>query len=259
MASGRDALLFYNPTMRDVLLQDDVASEIRAAGYTVRNQGALQDWPGPSWPGWQTFAASWNDMPEDQYMADGGRYRRRRYAVFDATGAAIHRAPHQPHFQARSYNRLNGGVARWFAPIPDEIANHAVLQTIVVGGAALFDTVFCQPGVSRPWHVEVHQFRIAAIANSPGLPTPEGIHRDGVDGVIVMLVERQNVSRGMTQLFTPDGRPLGAFTLARPGDAVFLDDNRVLHGVTPIVPLDPNQGAYRDVLVVTFHGQGHNA
>lgn len=257
MASGRRAHLPYNAGMRDNLVLDDVVPQIRAAGYAVRDQGRLQNWPGPHWPGWDMFAASWNDLCEDRYMADGGRYRRRRYAVFDVRGDVVHRAPHQPHFQARSYNRLNGGVARWFAPIPKEIATHAVMDAVVRQAAELFDTVFAASGSPKPWHVEVHQFRIVAVAGEPGLPTPEGIHRDGVDGVVVMLIGRQNVSSGVTQLFTPDGRKLGAFTLSRPSDTVFLDDTRVLHGVTPIVPLDAGQPATRDVLVVTFHRQDH--
>ena len=30
---------------------------------------------------WRRFAESWNDMPRDTYMADGGRYRFRRHAT----------------------------------------------------------------------------------------------------------------------------------------------------------------------------------
>ena len=31
------------------------------------------------------------------------------------TGSA--RKPHQPHYQSRDYNALNGGIARWFEPV----------------------------------------------------------------------------------------------------------------------------------------------
>ena len=31
---------------------------------------------------WASFAASWDDLGVDTYMADGGRYRRRRFAAF---------------------------------------------------------------------------------------------------------------------------------------------------------------------------------
>src|SRR5688572_15162373 len=46
---------------------------------------------------WQGFAASWDDLGVDMYMADGGRYRRRRFACFRADGEGIRRKPHQPH------------------------------------------------------------------------------------------------------------------------------------------------------------------
>src|ERR1043165_179990 len=71
---------------------------------------------------WEAFAASWNDLGLDTYMADGGRYRRRRHAVYAATpDGRIVRGPHQPHFQSRDYNRLNGGIARWFDPIDEGV------------------------------------------------------------------------------------------------------------------------------------------
>jgi hypothetical protein len=140
--------------------------------------------------------------------------------------------------------------------VTDAIADHPVTRRIVGEGAAIFQTLFGGDQAPRPWHVELHQFRIETVLGQSGLPTPEGIHRDGVEGVIVMLVNRRNVSRGVTELFDPQGRPLGEFTLAHPGDCVFLDDTRILHGVTPIAPRDPVEPGIRDVLVVTFQRCG---
>ena len=107
------------------------------------------------------------------------------------------------------------------------------------------------PSVAR-WHVEVHQFRIEAQSGGQGFPTPEGIHRDGVDFVLVLLIARRNIARGTTTVHDASGRQLGSFTLTDPLDAALLDDTRVAHGVTPVMPLDPALPAYRDVLVVTF-------
>ena len=76
--------------------------------------------------------------------------------------------------------------------------------------------------------------------------------RDGVDWVLVMLVARENIAAGVTNIFDPQGRSLGAFTLTRPMDAVFIDDARVFHGVTAVEPADPTRPAHRDVLVATF-------
>jgi hypothetical protein len=72
---------------------------------------------------WATFADSWNDLALDTYLADFGRYRRRRHAVFSASNAGpgaactITRAEHQPHYQSLKYNPLQGDIERWFEPI----------------------------------------------------------------------------------------------------------------------------------------------
>ena len=110
------------------------------------------------------------------------------------------------------------------------------------------------PAELRPpaWHVEIHQFRIEARPGEEGRPTPEGMHRDGVDWVLVLMVRRENVASGETTIYDLVKRPLGSFTLTAPLDSALVDDSRVYHGVTPVVPLDPAQPAYRDVLVVTF-------
>lgn len=200
---------------------------------------------------WDRFSASWERLPHDGYMADGGRYRRRRHATYAVSrDGQITRRPHQPHYQSRDYNPLNGGVVRWFEPVDEDIGEGATMQTVLRTCAALFAPL--APPEVRDWHVEVHQFRIEAVGELAGNPTPEGRHQDGVDYVLVLMVRRQNIASGTTTLHTVDGRDLGSFTLEAPFDAVFIDDARVVHGVTPVRALDPDAPAHRDVLVVTF-------
>jgi hypothetical protein len=230
---------------------EQIATELRRNGFAVRPGVWLQSWMGSIQPIWHDFATSWNDLGEDDHMKDGGRYRRRRYAVFEIKGGVIARAAHQPHYQAKIYNRLNGGLERWFEPVTSVIADHPITRSLIFRLANVFETAQWRPRPSA-WHVELHQFRIEADPHSQGLPTPEGVHRDGVDGAFVMLVCRDNVASGVTEIFDPDHKPLGHFTLTNPGDAVFLDDARVFHGVTPITPLDLSRSAVRDVLVITF-------
>jgi hypothetical protein len=128
------------------------------------------------------------------------------------------------------------------------IGDGASMHAILAFSRSLFERL------ARPqaWHVEVHQFRIEARSGERGQPTPEGIHRDGVDYVLVLLVDRQNIASGTTTVHALGGEELGAFTLAAPLDAALLDDSRVAHGVTAIEPVDPARAAYRDVLVVTW-------
>ena len=198
---------------------------------------------------WAAFEDSFNHLEVDTYMADAGRYRRRRHATFEVDGERITRNPHRPHFQSTDYNRLNGGIERWYTPIDAQLANGASVSSIVGWCRATFSAVHQK--VER-WLVELHQFRIEASAASHGLPTPEGMHRDGVDYVLVLLVARHNVASGTTHVGNRSGAPFGSFTLTEPFDAVMLDDHRVYHGVTAIEPLDMTKDAYRDVLVVTF-------
>jgi hypothetical protein len=209
--------------------------------------GLLADWP--------AFADSWNALELDTYMADGGRYRRRRHAVYAATaGRAIERQAHQPHYQTLDYNPLHGGIARWFAPVCPEVDEGASLNTILAFCRTLFGTL--DPTI-RAWRIEVHQFRIEARSGELGRPTPEGLHRDGVDFVLVLLVSRRNIASGVTTIHALEGRRLGHFTLTDPLDAALVDDRRVAHGVTPVEALDPTQPACRDVLVVTFANADH--
>ena len=231
----------------------DIVEDIERGGFAFRQgsdmRSILRARGLNSWP---AFASSWDDLGLDLYMADGGRYRRRRFAAFDASRTAVTRKPHQPHYQSRDHNPLNGGIERWFAPVSDGVCANGFTRGILGMCTTIFGAASPNGGKAATWHVEMHQFRIEAGNGQSGLPTPEGAHRDGVDWVCVLLVNRRNVSSGVTHIFDPEGRSLGEFTLTDPLDTVFLDDRRVLHGVTPIAPLDPASKAFRDVLVLTF-------
>src|SRR5579872_1534688 len=231
----------------------DIAAAITRTGFAFAEAGDMRAvLEGAGLKDWEAFAKSWDDLGVDTYMADGGRYRRRRFAVFRATAEGVARKPHQPHYQSRDYNPLNGDIERWFEPVKPEIAGHPALRAILDTCYRLFHEL--TPAATRPssWHVEIHQFRIEANAAEAGQPTPEGMHRDGVDWVLVLLVDRVNIRSGETTIADQRKRPLGSFTLTGALDAAMTDDNRVYHGVTPVTPLDPARPGHRDVLVVTF-------
>lgn len=199
---------------------------------------------------WTDFVDSWNRLEPDPYLATKGRFRRRRHGTFSAVAHnPVTAEPHQAHFQALQYNTLQGDIQRWFEPISPAVVSGATLRTILKFCHAFFGSL--APGVPR-WHIEVHQFRIEATAGTAGEPTPEGSHRDGVDYVLVLLVNRQNIASGTTTIHAPDGRLLGDFTLTHPLDAALIHDPSVFHGVTPVMPINADAPAFRDVLVVTF-------
>jgi hypothetical protein len=226
-------------------------SAVIDAGYGFVHGGAMREMLAPfgSLLDWDRFAGSWDHLDVDIYMADGGRYRRRRHAVYTASSGGVRRGAAEPHYQALDYNPLNGGVARVFQPVAADVGDGPTMRTVLTFCQGFFGALSPH---TQQWRVEVHQFRIEARAGEAGRPTPEGLHRDGVDYVLVLLVRRRNVASGTTSIHRLDGQPLGEFTLTEPLDAALLDDSRVAHGVTAVTQLDPTSPAYRDVLVVTF-------
>lgn len=199
---------------------------------------------------WRAFQESWDRLGQDHFMRDGGRYRKRRHAVYSAraSGTPMYREPDQPHYQSRIYNPLNGGIARHYLPIEETTAVNPVFTRLM----SLCSTLFGHLRPEYHWHIEVHQFRIEATGLSDGRPTPEGVHRDGVDFVFMLMVHRQNVIGGETEIYNLDGIRLDRFTLTEQWDAAIVNDRLVRHGVTPIFQIDARQPGIRDVLVVTF-------
>ncbi|HEX2941904.1 MAG TPA: 2OG-Fe dioxygenase family protein [Rhodopila sp.] len=227
----------------------DWADQLRTDGYAFVQAPVMRKaLEADGLSDWETFVRSWDDLGLDTYMADGGRYRKRRHAVFRVTAEGATRKPHQPHYQSRDYNALNGGIERWFAPVLPEVANAPAFSAVMRFCYQLFNGLSPYP----TWHAEVHQFRIEASPNQVGQPTPEGMHQDGVDWVLVLMIGRRNIASGVTSIHGLDRQLIGSFTLEQPMDAALVNDHRVFHGVTPVQPLDPKEPAYRDVLVVTF-------
>jgi hypothetical protein len=231
---------------------EGIAAEVGRNGFASVGAAQMQALLPQAFSTWDAFAASWDDLGMDTYMADGGRYRRRRFSAFKLSAQGVARKAHQPHYQSRDYNALNGGIERWFEPITEEVAAGVCLQEILRLCFTIFDGL--TPADRRPasWHTECHQFRVEARTGEHGQPTPEGLHRDGVDWVLVMLVKRENIAEGVTSIHDSDRRLIGRFTLKQPFDSAFVDDGRAYHGVTSVVPIDPARPAHRDVLVVTL-------
>ena len=197
----------------------------------------------------EQFCASWNDLPEDTYMSDGGRYRLRRHAVFSAnkSGLEVRPKPHQPHYQTTHFNTLNGGLQRYFEPIKEDICDCKIMRSILNFGARTFGTL----SPLNEWHIEVHQFRILA-GDDQGKPTPEGMHQDGVDYVLMTLIQRSNIVGGETTVQNLEGNEVAKFTLTNPMESIMINDLRVAHGVTPILKADSALSGHRDMLVITY-------
>ncbi|MBL8262745.1 MAG: 2OG-Fe dioxygenase family protein [Xanthomonadaceae bacterium] len=235
---------------------ETLLADLRTRGYAVLPPGDVHALCGVSAVALEALAASWGDLPPDEYLRDGGRYRSRRHACFTVAGDGVVRAPHRAHYQPVDYNALHGGIQRWFAPVEDDVATAEAWLAVL---ASLGDCLNKVRPV-QTWYVEAHQFRIDT-RDGIGRPTPEGAHRDGVDFVAVFMVGRHAIRGGETRVFQADGPDGQRFTLAEPWSLLLLDDTRVIHESTPIQPLpdDDGAGGHRDTLVLTFRAGGFQA
>ena len=240
---------------RIVLLPGNhVSNLLSEAGYVLLAAAELQSRLSLVLNDLDHLRTSWSQLPRDVWLRDGGRYRYRRHSCFihELATDTLAQTAHRAHWQPTDYNALHGGMERWFDPIEPSVASSVVWSQLLRTLGQVFDGA--KP-VTR-WYIEAHQFRIDT-AEGIGRPTPEGAHRDGVDYVAIVLIDRRSVRGGETRVFEAQGIGGVRFTMTQPWTTLLLDDTRVIHETTPIQP-DAERG-FRDTLVLTYRSQGFQA
>jgi hypothetical protein len=223
--------------------------QLQTEGYVVLDPSSVCELAQADLTALCAIQPSWNDLPVDQFLRDGGRYRQRRHASFIVSHNKVKQTPHRAHWQPLEYNALHGGMQRMFEPIAENTIAQPVWPQLLTAIATVCDSI---KGV-QTWYVEAHQFRIDTT-DGIGRPTPEGAHRDGVDFVAILLISREQVKGGESRVFAADSASGQRFTLIEPYTLLILDDERVIHETTPIQPTAP--GGHRDTLVLTFRAGG---
>jgi hypothetical protein len=249
----------------------ELPAAIRHEGYAVLSPdgvGALAGVPKNALDPMRPF---WARLPPDQYLRDGGRYRRRRHScwVMDVAAGSLAAVPHRAHWQPVEYNALHGGIERWYEAIEPALCALPSWSGLLLG----FGRCFAGVRASARWYIEAHQFRIDTTGGI-GRPTPEGAHRDGVDFVSVTVVDRSGVKGGETRVFEAGGPHGLRFTMTEPWSTLLLDDAKVIHETTPIQPSGEAHGGgteaggaeggaakggaagHRDTLVLTYRADG---
>jgi len=124
-----------------------------------------------------------------------------------------------------------------------------LFRDIIITSAAVFSQL---KKPKNGWRVECHQFRIIPSENEAGFPTPEGKHRDGVDFVLVTLINRLNIDGGETTIYDSNDKEIASRVMSNEWESVFINDIKTMHKVSPIYKRDSSEEAYRDTLVLTF-------
>jgi hypothetical protein len=232
-----------------VSTRDDVFESLKDRGFCLIEPSSFAQLIPLSLDDLRSFNAYWNALSVDRFLSDHGKYRLRRHSSYVVKGAEVELCPHRPHWQPVDYNALHGGMLRHFEPL-DERLNKDLRWHQLIGGIS---SLFTPTAQVSPWFTEAHQFRITT-AGGIGRPTPEGAHRDGVDFIAIVLIERHRIKGGETRLFKIHGQEGVRFTLNEPWSVLLIDDHRIIHETTPIQ--DADQSGYRDTLVLTYRQGG---
>nr|WP_315199012.1 2OG-Fe dioxygenase family protein [uncultured Aquabacterium sp.] len=230
---------------------DEVSAALQGDGWALIPSGLLFERLHANAEQADAVHTSWYDLPPDAHLRDGGHYRFRRHSCFvlDTERGELQQTPHRAHWQPVTYNALHGGFERWFEPVDASVCAHPMWQALLTQLGGLLARLKPTPS----WYIEAHQFRVDTTGGI-GRPTPEGAHRDGVDFVAVVMLERHAIKGGETRVFEAQGPHGVRFTLEQPWSTLLLDDERVIHESTPIQPL--GEHGWRDTLVLTFRRGG---
>lgn len=187
--------------------------------------------------------ASYDRCPVDEYMGNGTRYKRfSQYRLcYEAdTGWGLQLLQHRAYTAYTKFNPVGGGMRRQYLPLETDFSE---LIKAAADGFPL--------DRSEDWQINVHQNRTKATADKPGPLTPEGIHHDGHEYVMIAVLRRNNIAGALTRLWT-DGadEPFWTGTL-KDGQAVLLDDRAIAHDVTDVLSADGSPG-HRDIVIVAF-------
>src|SRR6478736_8328667 len=99
---------------------DQLDALLSQQGYAVLSPQGVCELAGCAMAELQALLPSWNALPPDNYLKDGGRYRKRRHSCFVQHGERLTQSPHRAHWQPLEYNALHGGMQRWFEPMATE-------------------------------------------------------------------------------------------------------------------------------------------
>lgn len=215
-------------------------------------------WPGMSEKGWvdkfktpeptEALRRSFDNLVFDEYAPHAQRWRRfsQFIAFHDCAGElTLSKLPHHPFVQSAKHNSLSGGILRKFAPLEAECDVTPYVKQ-------LFDLLEIDP--SRRFHLDVHQYRVYGKPGLAGTSVPEGAHRDGMQCVAIVVVERKGITPESAEfsLIDPETKQPFLTTVVEAGEGIILDDTKMLHDAKPIIASGSETG-YRDYFVFNIN------
>jgi hypothetical protein len=234
-----------------ITIDGDVRGDVAGRGFAWIPRAAWSIGPQLE-ADWRRLCEDWDHLEMDRHMNQGAKFRLRRYGRYCWSPAsdALAPLPHEAYFQPEDENPYAGGIARDFAPLLPGTVDNPFLHALVRSTFACLPVPGERQG--KTWEVRIHQLRIVATPEEPGLPAPEGVHQDGTDWLTLHLVRRHNIVGGETTIYDLGGKPIQRYTMQDTLDSLILEDPRIMHGVTPVHSADGRTVGMRDLLGVDF-------
>ena len=191
-----------------------------------------------------TVKESFNRLPETEHR--DGQYRLRRYSkikLSDTDNFKYMKMESEAFNQSAHYNQFQGGVARKFEDMEDEVVQSGAMLEMC-------DTFLDSSGFSDDHEIEIHQMRI--ITRDELTPvSPEGVHQDGYRFIAIVGINRYNLTGGKLLICkTYEGKPVVDFPLDS-GEMVMIDDRVMWHNATQIKPVNQDIQGYMDAFILT--------
>ena len=202
------------------------------------------------------FSRAWDHLKLDPYMADRGRYRFRRYGLFNLSTITgrLNYIPDASFYQDININPLNGGKHRRFASLTKDSVKSLFLRELMLFDLAQLTST---TSVKVDWLIGVHQIRIIARPGVSGNPTPEGVHRDDETYTVQHLIKRHNIDGGVNYFYGSESEPErypSVLKQLKYFDSYYFD-HTLWHNVSPVIlNMHGNEG-YRDILLIDFSRQ----
>lgn len=230
-------------------------TELRQTGFAkLSSEDVTSGLSAPARQELSSVVGTFEELVEDQHMADGGTYRYRRFSRFrvDRMGTSFQFTPIHGNsiYQERKDNPLNGGVTRSFEPLSSSLSEGQFLRSLLK-----FDTELVaeyEPDFfTQPTVIGVHQVRIVAAEGQPGKPTPEGVHRDAERYTFQHFWSRDGIDGGAFLAYDAQKKERFRWLQQNRLDSViFLGTS--WHSATPIACRAGVDRGHRDIFLVDF-------
>ena len=171
----------------------------------------------------------------DPYVKEG--FRRKHIARFNYNGETYIQKQNSALFQSSRINPTHGNIQRVY---PDFVPSD---ESDVFSLLQFFSKITDMP---LGQNILLQAQRITCEQGKEGLPSVENWHRDGVQKIGILCIDRYNIEGGINE-FRKDDDVLSIMMM--PGHFVTFQDEDIMHRVTPI--LSQTYG-YRDVMLFAY-------